>query len=117
MLTPNYDITIIDLNGSSLEDNYMNEYEEPMLTFQNCFNHFFNNKSICERFEDDEIEKYYLLQETNSESNLNVDKKKVSVNKLFSSEINYNPNKQKKKLFQINQSLNKINNDLVKQKN
>ena len=94
--------------------------EEHPVTFQNCFNLFFNQKDKIEIYEEEELEKYYLLKETQTENNTNNEKKKTC-NKLFSSEISNNPNlkKPKKKLFQINPSTSpktKINNDFLKQK-
>lgn len=113
---------VFDLYHSCVEEEYHEAYEEPLISFQSCFNHFFNKKEPCERFEEEEfVEKYYLLKESKTDLNLNPEKKK-SGNKLFASEISTNPNmkRPKKKLFQINPSTNtqktKITNDFLKQK-
>jgi hypothetical protein len=113
---------VFDLYHSCVEEEYAEAYEEPLISFQNSFNHFFNKKETCERFEEEEfVEKYYLLKESKSDLNLNLEKKKTG-NKLFASEISNNPNmkRPKKKLFQINPSTNtqktKITNDFLKQK-
>jgi len=117
---PDCEITVFDLyNSCDDEEKEIHNNEEPLLSFQNCFNYFFNQKANCDVLDEEEFEKYYLLKEAKDSINLNSDKKNNF--KLFSSEISNNPNlKKRKKLFQINpvstSNKSKPSNDFLKQK-
>ena len=52
---------LVDLNHS-LNDDESEDMEEHPVTFQNCFNLFFNQKDKIEIYEEEELEKYYLLK-------------------------------------------------------
>jgi len=114
---PDCEITVFDLYNSCDDEEIHND--EPLVSFQNCFNFFFNQKVNCDVFDEEEFEKYYLLKEAKDSININTDKKNNF--KLFSSEISNNPNlKKRKKLFQISPVLtsnkSKPCHDFLKQK-
>jgi len=58
---PDCEITVFDLYNSCDDEEIHND--EPLVSFQNCFNFFFNQKVNCDVFDEEEFEKYYLLKE------------------------------------------------------